>query len=68
MTFRDTLYQYLYFKTERIDDYYDRLVDQIRVMKYDELDYMEIIIAKVRKDLMNEIQQEIILLSAKIKP
>lgn len=51
MTFRDTLYQYLYFKTERIDDYYDRLVDQIRVMKYDELDYMEIIIAKVRKDL-----------------
>lgn len=68
MTFRDSLYQYLYFKTERIDDYYSTLVDNYRLFGADELDYVELIIAKARKTLMDEIQQEIVLLSRKIKP
>lgn len=68
MTFRDSLYQYLYFKTERIDDYYNTLVDNYRLFGADELDYVELIIAKSRKSLMDEIQQEIVLLSRKIQP
>ena len=50
MTFRDSLYQCLSFKTERIDDYYNTLVDNYRLFGADELDYVELIIAKSRKN------------------
>lgn len=67
MTFKDTLYAYLYNKSEAIDDYYTRLADNYRIFSADEMDYIELLIARTRKRLIDEIQQEIVALSVKIK-
>lgn len=67
MTFRDTLYEYFFNKSTAIDNYYQSLVDNFRLFNSDELDYVELLIARTRKNLIDEIQHEVILLSRKIK-
>ena len=63
MTLRDNIYQYLYLKGDRIENYYDTLVENYRVLKADELDYVELIIAKARRDLFREIQNDILIMA-----
>ncbi len=63
MTLRDNIYQYLYLKGDRIENYYDTLVENYRVLKADELDYVELIIAKARCDLFREIQNDILIMA-----
>lgn len=63
MTFRDSIYQYLYCKGEQLDNYYDSLKENIRILRIDEVDYMELIIAKVRCDLFRELSGDIMRLT-----
>ena len=65
MTLKDDLYQYLYYKGQRIDDYYTQLRNQYRLLDADEVDYIELLIAKVRKDLFREIVTDIMHLRKK---
>ncbi len=60
MTLRDNLYEYLYLKGERIDGYYEQLRSQYRIIDADEVDYIEMIIAKTRRDLFREIVHDIL--------
>ncbi len=65
MTMKDRLYQYLIEKSDRLDGYYETLRSNFRILDADELDYTELLIARVRRELMREVVQEIILLTKK---
>lgn len=67
MTFSDTLYEYFYNKSKAIYSYYTWLVDNYSIFSSDEFDYVELLIVKIRKDLIDEIQRDIILISRNVK-
>lgn len=68
MTFKDKLIKYLFNKQNRIDEEYDNILHTVRFSRNDEVDYLECIIAKVRKDLIKEIIGDIMsILSATIR-
>lgn len=62
MTFKDKLIIYLHNKSSKLDDDYTENSAYYRYRKPDEVDYLELIIRKVRKDLFNEIVQDIMLI------
>ena len=59
MTFRDKLFLYFNNRGTAIENDYAELVSQMRYRAKDEVDYLELIIAKVRKDTFNEILGDI---------
>ena len=62
MTFKDKLVIYLVNKANRIDDDYDNALRVVRWHSADDVELLETIIAKVRKDTFNEVMQEILTL------
>lgn len=60
MTFKDKLIIYLYNKSSRVDLEFHQQQHNLRYRVPDEVDYMEAIIAKVRRDMYNEIAGEIL--------
>ncbi len=59
MTFKDKLILYLHNKSITIDNDLQENVNFFRYRRLDEVDYLELIIKKVRKDLFNEILSDI---------
>ena len=62
MTFKDKLVIYLVNKANRIDDDYDNALRVVRWHSADDVELLETIIAKVRKDTFNEVMQDILTL------
>lgn len=60
MIFKDNLFHYLYMKSESIDSYYDLLRNNFRVIDADEMDYIELLIARNRRDLMREVTKDVV--------
>ena len=55
MNFKDKLIIYLYNRQNAIEEEFDNTIQNVRFKRNDEVDYLECIIAKSRKDLVNEI-------------
>ncbi len=62
MTFKDKLVIYLVNKSNRIDNDYDNALRVVRWHSADDVELLETIIAKVRKDTFNEVMQDILTL------
>ncbi len=60
MTFKDKIFVYLLHKSQFLDNDYDSQKSYYRYRNCDEVDYLECIIKKARKDLINEIMTDII--------
>ncbi len=60
MQLKDRLYQYLLKKGDIIDNEYNEHLQYYRYRKCDEVDYLESIIRKVRRDTYNEVKQDLI--------
>lgn len=59
MTFKDKLILYLHNKSITIDNDLQENVNFFRYRRLDEVDYLELIIKKVRKDLFDEVLSDI---------
>lgn len=59
MNFKDKTIVYLYNRNTQLDNEYNRLVSNYRFHQADECDLLEIIIAKARRDLMDELLLDI---------
>lgn len=62
MTFKDKLIVYFYNKGNRIENDFKERQQYIRYHHVDEVDYLDIIIEKVRQDTFNEIFKDVMLL------
>lgn len=56
----DLMLIYLYNLSSRLDSDYEQLVLNSRSRKSDEVDYLELIMAKTRKDTVNDVLTEFI--------
>lgn len=59
MDIKSTILLYLMNQSDNLDNRYSELRDYIRYHKADEVDYIELIIAKARKDLFDEIRADL---------
>ncbi len=59
ISYKISVIQYLYNRTSQIEQEYAQKLSYNRFHNTDEVDYLEIIIAKARKDLMNEITKDL---------
>lgn len=59
MNFKDKLIMYLYNKSTAIEIDYQEHIQYTRFHNLDEVDYLESIIRKVRRDTYDEIRQDI---------
>lgn len=59
MTFKDKLILYLHNKSITIDNDLQENVNFFRYRRLDEVDYLELIIKKARKDLFDEVLSDI---------
>ena len=59
ISYKIAVIKYLYHKLTSLEEEYNNKISYFRYHKADEVDYLEIIIAKARKDLMNEISQDL---------
>lgn len=59
LTKRELVFMYLYNLSCKCDNDYDQLVLNNRSRKSDELDYLELILAKNKKDTVNSILVDI---------
>lgn len=55
MTKRELIFLYFYNLSDKLDNDYDQLVLNNRSRKSDEVDYLELIIAKTKKDTINSV-------------
>lgn len=60
MTKKELFLIYLYNLSSRLDSDYEQLVLNSRSRKSDEVDYLELIMAKTRKDTVNDVLVEFI--------
>lgn len=68
MTIKDKIIIYLYNKQNQIDDEFLLHENYFKFRKKDEIDYLECIVQKARKDLMSEIVKDLqVLLTTKTK-
>lgn len=68
MDMKTTILLYLMNQSDFADNRYNELRDFARYHNVDEVDYIETVIAKVRRDTINEIKTDIVnLLKIKIK-
>lgn len=58
-SYKVTVIQYLYNRTTRLEEDYNSKLSFYRYHKTDEVDWLELIIAKARKDLMQEICKDL---------
>ena len=58
----ELILSYLYHKSDRLDREYHQLWEYRRYRVLDEVDYLELIIAKVRMDTFDEFSRELRLL------
>lgn len=65
MTYKDKILLYISNKRDIADNDYLEHINYYRYHKADEVDYLETIIKKVRKDLTEEIFKDILTLSVK---
>lgn len=59
MTFKDKILIYVYRKLTETEDDYENTIRRLRYSKADEVDYIESLVAKVRKDVITEISADI---------
>lgn len=59
MKFKDNVIVYLYNRNTQLDNEYISLVNNYRFHHMDEADLLEIIIAKARRDLCDEIIRDV---------
>lgn len=59
MTFKDNTLLYLMNRSDKADDDYNEHLQHYRYHKCDEVDLLELIIKKVRKDVLNEVFRDI---------
>lgn len=59
MNFKDKVLLYLYRKSDIIDNEYDEHIHFTRYHKADEVDHLESIIRKVRRDTFRELEKDI---------
>lgn len=59
MGYRLNVIQYIYNRSSVLESEYYSKLDHFRYHRADEVDYLEIIIAKARNDLMKEISQDL---------
>lgn len=60
MTKKELFLIYLYNLSSRLDSDYEQLVLNSRSRKSDEVDYLELIMAKTKKDTVNDVLVEFI--------
>ncbi len=59
ISYKISVIQYLYNRNAKLEDEYNTKICYNRFHNTDEVDWLEIIIAKARKDLMAEICQDL---------
>lgn len=59
ISYKIAVIKYLYHKLTSLEEEYNNKISYFRYHKADEVDHLEIIIAKARKDLINEILQDL---------
>lgn len=59
ISYKISVIKYLYHKLSTLEEEYNSKINYFRYHKADEVDHLEIIIAKARKDLINEITQDL---------
>lgn len=59
LSYKISVTQYLYNRTTQIEEDYLSKIAYNRFHNTDEVDWLEIIIAKARKDLINEISKDL---------
>lgn len=59
ISYKIAVVKYLYERQIKIEDDYNSKLNYFRYHRADEVDHLEIIIAKARKDLINEISQDL---------
>lgn len=59
ISYKIAIIKYLYERQIRLEDEYNAKTNYFRYHRADEVDYLEIIIAKARKDLINEISKDL---------
>lgn len=59
MTFKDKTMLYLLNRSDIADSEYNDMLQMIRFHQVDEVDYLEIIIRKVRKDVYSEVLHDV---------
>lgn len=59
ISYKIAVIKYIYERVSKIEDEYNSKISYFRYHKADEVDHLEIIIAKARKDLINEIMQDL---------
>lgn len=59
MTFKDKLFLYLQNKSNSMDDEYNDYLHYLRFHNVDEVDHLEAVIRKVRRDTFSEIRKDI---------
>lgn len=59
ISYKIAVVKYFYERMSKLEDDYNAKINYFRYHKADEVDHLEIIIAKARKDLIQEISQDL---------
>ena len=59
ISYKIAVVKYLYHRLSTLEEEYNEKLNYFRYHKADEVDHLEIIIAKARKDLMSEISKDL---------
>lgn len=62
MTFKDKVLVHLMRRSDIADEQFNDTMQMLRYHKVDEVDYLEVIIRKVRKDVLTEVLRDVMML------